>query len=241
MNWREMAAFALPLESANLLTDKTDKSHPPCIASPPKRGTDKTDKSLLITAKAPDEALTKLTKGGFGSFGSKQNHVFAGKLPPDESTLAAIRRRLEILAEADRLPREIVGKQTDADLAACAGLTDAALVAYLHACHCTHLMAQGKLPPGYRARVNCDGCGTVWLPEGHPDHLQACPWCLHRLAGVSLPRPPVRCADCQHSEPWPGNPEAACVTCTAGYRGTWARRLHTCPGFQPCTPEGDAP
>lgn len=177
-----------------------------------------------------------------------------GSLPPDlrasltaekpaiiRALLAEQHARALALAEAEGIPPETVHRQTEADLAACAELTEQELSAYLRACHASHLMAQGHLPEGYSARVECAGCGPVWLPKGHPPHLLACPWCLHRLAGVRIPRPPVRCADCQHGQRWPDNPSMSAVTCTAGQRGTWPQRLHTCPSFQPRARNPDDP
>lgn len=170
----------------------------------------------------------------------------AGKLPPAlRARLAADKAsiiqallieqhgRAHTIATAAGLPARLVAILPDADLAACTELTDAALAAYLHACYCLSLMMQGELPPGYRARVNCAGCGAVWLPEGHPTHVQACPWCLHRLAGVSLPRPPIRCADCAHFQPYPDNPTASAGLCEAGRSARWAMQRHTCRGFVP--------
>lgn len=169
-----------------------------------------------------------------------------GRLPPElrasltaekpaiiRALLAEQHARALALAEAESLPLEIVHRQTEADLAACAELTEQELAAYLRACHALHLMAQGRLPAGYSARVECAGCGAVWLPKGHPPRLLACPWCLHRLAGVRIPRPPVRCADCQHARPDSLNPQAGHMTCTAGERGTWPQHLHTRNSFQP--------
>jgi hypothetical protein len=49
---------------------------------------------------------------------------------------------------------------------------------------------RGDRPALYTQPAHCAGCGPVWLWEGAPAHLIACPWCFNRVAGKPIPRPP---------------------------------------------------
>ena len=132
---------------------------------------------------------------------------------------------------AEGLPDELLGKD-DATPEQLALLGADGLRTYAHALHREALMAAGTVPPYSRQAVHCEGCGPVWLPEGHAPHVQACPWCQHRRAGVTFDRPPVRCGDCRHYLPDPLNPEAGTGTCTAGQSARWPMALHRCAGMR---------
>ena len=38
---------------------------------------------------------------------------------------------------------------------------------------------RGEVPPGFTAQVICIHCGEVWMPEGTPNPINGCRWCLH--------------------------------------------------------------
>lgn len=48
----------------------------------------------------------------------------------------------------------------------------------------------GTRPEHYTQRAHCEACGPVWLWEGAPARVLACPWCFNRTAGKPIPRPP---------------------------------------------------
>lgn len=104
-----------------------------------------------------------------------------------------IRAHLLTLADAEMLPTAIVPRLHADDVAACEGLPDETLLAYLRALDRGTIMDAGIAPEGYTQAAHCDGCGPVWLWQGAPDHLVACPWCFRRKACKPLPRPQVTC------------------------------------------------
>lgn len=75
------------------------------------------------------------------------------------------------------------------DLRACAGLPRSALAAFLRALARSQRMAAGRVPAGWTRVAECDGCGVVLLWPGAPAAVRTCPWCRHRRAGRTLPRP----------------------------------------------------
>lgn len=101
----------------------------------------------------------------------------------------ATRARLLAIAAAAGLPAALAAALPDADVAACTGLPDGTLRAYLRALERGQRMAAGIVPDGNSQPVQCDGCGPVWLWPGAPAHVIACPWCTHRVAGKAVPRP----------------------------------------------------
>lgn len=102
---------------------------------------------------------------------------------------AATRAKLLTLAEREGHAPALVHRLPGADLAACVGLADAQLVAYLRALDRGMIMDRGIAPDGYMQAAHCDGCGPVWLWQGAPPRILACPWCFRRKAGKALPRP----------------------------------------------------
>ncbi len=50
---------------------------------------------------------------------------------------------------------------------------------------------RGERPEHYTQAATCGACGPVWLWEGAPAHVAACPWCFNRAAGKPNPRPPA--------------------------------------------------
>lgn len=105
-----------------------------------------------------------------------------------------IRAHLLSLAGRAMLPAAIVHRLHADDVAVCAGLPDETLLAYLRALDRGTVMDAGIAPEGYTEAAHCDGCGPVWLWQGAPASVVACPWCFRRKAGKSLPRPQVTCA-----------------------------------------------
>lgn len=100
-----------------------------------------------------------------------------------------MRVQLLILAEAEGIDAAFVHPLQADDVAACAGESHGTLRAYLRGLEREAEMDAGRLPLGWTAIVKCDGCGPVWLWEGCPARVIACPWCFRRKAGKTVPRP----------------------------------------------------
>jgi hypothetical protein len=75
------------------------------------------------------------------------------------------------------------------DLRACCGLSRHTLSAFLRALARSQGMAAGRVPVGWTRIAECDGCGPVLLWPDAPAAVVACPWCWHRKAGRTLPKP----------------------------------------------------
>lgn len=68
---------------------------------------------------------------------------------------------------------------------------------------------RGEVPEHYTRPALCASCGPVWLWDGSPSRVLACPWCIAAPPqGVEVPRPPVRCGRCARFEPHPSEPES---------------------------------
>lgn len=104
-------------------------------------------------------------------------------------TIAVQRIHLLALAADELLPGALVDGLDDDDVAACAGLLDDTLRAYLRALHRGGIMDGGIVPEGYTRAAQCAGCGPVWLWPEAPAHVIACPWCFRRKAGRPFPQP----------------------------------------------------
>jgi hypothetical protein len=48
---------------------------------------------------------------------------------------------------------------------------------------------RGEIPEHYTSVALCRTCGPVWLFEGEPGPVVACPWCLATKPGAPVPRP----------------------------------------------------
>lgn len=173
------------------------------------------------SAKRPGDSLTKPTKPGFVSFGGSPD-------PPSEA-VEALRATLAQLATDEGIPGALVTQLAPADVAACAGLPEPTLRAYLRALERTAKLARGETPHGWTRAAECSGCGPVWLAAGSPARVIACPWCWHRKSGVTLPRPPVRCGGCKHFRPDPLNPAGGFGGCAiTGKPSNFPEALHDC-------------
>lgn len=155
-----------------------------------------------------------------------------------------IRAHLLSLADAEGYAPAIVHRLHADDVAACADLSDDALRAYLRALDRGTVMDCGIAPDGYAQTAHCEGCGPVWLWQGAPARVIACPWCFRRKAGKVLPRPQVTCGDCIHYLPDPLNPQAGMGGCALGAaRAYWPMRRHRCAEHVPTenrTKQGDS-
>lgn len=152
--------------------------------------------------------------------------------------------RLALLALADRHGFRVahIHRLQDPDVAACAGLDDSQLVAYLALLEDSATRWAGKRPVGHDAAVLCHHCGPVWVHPtvaavlpivgGWPRAL-GCPWCAIRKAGAYIPRPPVWCEDCGDHQPDPINPEAALGQCARGKGPHYPMQKHACDAFSP--------
>lgn len=175
--------------------------------------------------KRPDGELTKLTKGGFVGFGSAQD----GPFPANEAV--DWRAHLLALADAEGVDPAHIHRLHADDVAACAGLSDDTLRAYLHGLERNAGMEAGIVPLGWDAVAHCEGCGPVHLWE--PLRVVACPWCFRRKAGNRIPRPLVTCGDCRHYSPDIVNPDAGMGTCALGpARAYWPMKAHPCPDMR---------
>lgn len=175
--------------------------------------------------KRPDGELTKLTKGGFVGFGSAQD----GPFPANEAV--DWRAHLLALADAEGVDPAHIHRLHADDVAACAGLSDDTLRAYLRGLERNAGMEAGIVPLGWDAVAHCEGCGPVHLWE--PLRVVACPWCFRRKAGNRIPRPLVTCGDCRHYSPDIVNPDAGMGTCALGpARAYWPMKAHPCPDMR---------
>lgn len=149
----------------------------------------------------------------------------------DAETAPGQRARLLVLATDEGLPAGLVHGLDDADAAACDGLPDITLRAYLRALEAGQRMDAGTVPPGWGDAVarTCEGCGPVLLWPTCPPMVKACPWCFRRKAGKAIPRPLVACGDCRHFLPDTLNPEAGMGGCKLGPgRARWPMKRHRC-------------
>lgn len=149
----------------------------------------------------------------------------------DAAVVGAQRAYLLTLAADEGLAAGLVHGLDNADLAACKGLPDAILRAYLRALGNSERMDAGMVPPDWGEAVarTCEGCGPVLLWPECPGVVKACPWCFRRKAGKAIPRPPVTCGDCRHYLPDTVNPEAGMGGCRLGTgRAYWPMKKHRC-------------
>jgi hypothetical protein len=98
-------------------------------------------------------------------------------------------RTLFDLAIDEGVPAATVTALSERDLRACIGLPRDNLGAYLRALARSQRMAAGIAPDGWIRFAECDGCGPVLLWPNAPASVIACPWCWHRKAGRTIPRP----------------------------------------------------
>lgn len=141
------------------------------------------------------------------------------------------RAHLLALADDEGLPAELVHGLDDADVAACNGLSDGTLRAYLRAVERRQRMDAGMVPLDWGEPVTrtCEGCGPVLLWATCPAVVKACPWCFRRKAGKAIPRPAVQCGGCRHYLPDTMNPEAGMGGCQLGPgRAYWPMKRHRC-------------
>lgn len=146
------------------------------------------------------------------------------------------RAHLLALAADEGLSAVLVHGLDHADVAACDGLTDDALRAYLRALDARSQMDAGMVPRGWGEPVarTCEGCGPVLLWPTCPPRVKACPWCFRRKAGKAIPRPLVTCGTCQHFQPDTVNPGAGIGDCQLGpARAYWPKKRHRCAGWRP--------
>lgn len=161
---------------------------------------------------------------------------------PLRPELQGARLHLLALAEAADLPAALVHRLHDLDLAACDGLDDPQLRAFLRQLRDTAMRHAGERPPEDTATILCAHCGPVWahptlaaaLPVvgGWPRAL-GCPWCFVRKAGGTFPHPPVACDGCARFASDAINPRAGMGTCTAGQRMHYPTQRHACAAFTP--------
>lgn len=168
------------------------------------------------------------------SFASVRSITRVAESQESQGVAPELRARLLTLAEREGHAPAIVHRLHAEDGTACVDLSDNELRAYLRALDRGAVMDAGKVPDGYTQPAHCGGCGPVWLWEGVPSRVVACPWCFRRKAGKSLPRPQVTCRDCIHYLPDPLNPQAGKSGCALGAaRAYWPMRTHRCGEHEP--------
>lgn len=123
--------------------------------------------------------------------------------------------RLLGMLRAEFLPESLLSRD-DAGADGLAAMGTGELRAYALALHRSERMDAGTVPAEYTQAARCEGCGPVWLWEGCPPRVKACPWCFRRKAGRAFKRPPVECGQCLHFLPDPINPPGGGGDCGLG-------------------------
>ena len=105
------------------------------------------------------------------------------------------------------------------------------LKAFAHALRTTQARLKGERPDHYTKAVECAVCGPVWLWQGAPDKMDACPWCLN---SGPVPRPgPVRCRICAYRVADTINPPGGLGQCGKNMPGlAWPTRKLQCVQYQ---------
>ena len=123
--------------------------------------------------------------------------------------------RLLGMLRAESLPESLLARD-DAGTDGLAAMDACELRAYALALHRSATMDAGTVPAEYTHAARCEGCGPVWLWEGCPPRVKACPWCFRRSAGRTFKRPPVECGECRHFLPDAINPPGGAGACGLG-------------------------
>jgi len=119
------------------------------------------------------------------------------------------------MLRAESLPESLLARD-DAGADGLAAMDVGELRTYALALHRSERMDAGAVPAEYTQAARCEGCGPVWLWEGCPPRVKACPWCFRRKAGRAFKRPPVECGQCLHFVPDPINPPGGGGDCGLG-------------------------
>jgi len=135
-----------------------------------------------------------------------------GKASPDFAQQTA---RLLGMLHAEFLPQSLLARD-DAKPEELAAMDSVQLRVYARALHRSATLDAGTVPAEYTKATRCEGCGPVWLWEGCPPMVKACPWCFRRTAGRRFPRPMVTCGDCAHFRPDTINPPGGVGACRLG-------------------------
>ena len=72
---------------------------------------------------------------------------------------------------------------------------------------------RGDCPTHYTAPALCEHCGPVWIWEGGPARMIACPWCEVTARKIDIPRPAFPCGRCREFEPSASSPAAGVGRC----------------------------
>ena len=184
--------------------------------------------ALSDLLKQPQEAATPATPAT-QSFAGVRSIARVAESQESQGVAPEIRAHLLRLADAEGYAPAIVHRLHADDVAACTDLPDPALRAYLRALGRGTVLDRGIAPDGYTQPAHCAGCGPVWLWQGAPVRVVACPWCFRRQAGKALPRPQVTCRTCRHYLPDALNPQAGMGGCGLGAaRAYWPMKRHRC-------------
>ena len=188
--------------------------------------------ALSELLKRPDSAATSATSATSATR-PPESGAESQESQESQGCTAENHARLLHMAEGEGVDVAHVHRLHADDLAACEGLDDATLRAYVRGLERDAGMDAGLVPLEWAATVHCAGCGPVWLWADCPDKVTACPWCFRRKAGKRIPRPPVQCGGCRHYLPDALNPAAGTGTCGQGMAARWPMQAHPCEAMQP--------
>lgn len=186
----------------------------------------------IRAGKAPSCQVPKVSKGGFGTFGTLQDGRFHPERAASAPDHAELRARLVDLCRQEELPDRLAATLPDGDLAGCDLLSDAGLRRWLHVLDENTRMQQGIAPDGWTQASYCHHCGPVRLWAGAPPHVIGCPWCHVRRTGGTVPRPAITCATCTHQQQ-PNTSDAGMHGCPKGKGLHFALELHPCESWKP--------
>ena len=190
----------------------------------------------IRAGKRPSCLLTKLTKRGFGSFGSWQDGRFHPESAGTPPAQAELRARLADAADREGVARSLIERLPDAEFEGVEYLSPDGLAALARAIEADADRMQGRVPRGWNQAAICRRCGPVILWPGAPAAVLGCPWCVPRNRGVTLPRPANTCATCTHQH---STSEAGMHGCAQGHGPHFAYQRHACADWRPVLSTGN--
>ena len=201
-----------------------------CASLPAQHATNAQNRATADATPAQQPSLKALALRALGRNSARNTHATDAEKPRNNDVflegglLREIRSKLERFANDALFNPLLVRDLHDEDVAACAGLSDDALSAYVHMLRDTDLRSRGRAPADETAWALCRHCGPVWV---HPavasaapvvggwPHMLGCPWC-HVRNRDAITRPLVTCGECLHFIRDLVNPGGGMGTCGAG-------------------------
>lgn len=159
--------------------------------------------------------------------------------------LVSSRNSLLRLASDEQTDRALIDRLADADVSACAGLSDDILRTYARALVDTALRENGERPADETEAALCRHCGPIWIASAIADvaptvrgmpTVAGCPWC-HVKNRENISRPQVICGSCQHFARDTVNVRDGAGNCMAGCDPDrpYPRVKRTCGAWRPLT------